>query len=144
MASANSGVTKVTTGTNVRNRKTSYYKTEVTELGDGGLKSTMYRTDVQGNNPVAIQDTTVDKTGKLLAQTTTSNASTEEKRSLTNANSQLRQAKQSQITDIQNKLYGNNPTQEQKEKLDKVNGGSGNKSGTGDNTGDSTNPANLQ
>lgn len=144
MASANSGVTKVTTGTSVRNRKTSYYKTEVTELGDGGLKSTVYRTDAQGNNAVAIQDTTVDKTGKLLAQTTTSNASTEEKKSLTDPNSQLRQAKKSQITDIQSKLYGNNATQEQKEKLDKVNGGSGNKSGSGDNTGDGTNPANLQ
>ena len=143
MASANSGVTKVTTGTSVRNRKTSYYTTEVTELGDGGLKSTVYRTDAQGNNSVAIQDTTVDKTGKVLASTTTSNASAEEKRSLSDPNSQLRKAKNSQITDIQNKLYGNNATPEQKEKLAKANGGSGNKPGTEDNAGDSSNPANI-
>ena len=125
MASASSGVIQVTTGTSVRNRKTSYYQTEVTELSDGGLKSTMYRTDANGNNKVAIENTTVDKEGKRT-RSTTSNATEQEKKSLASSTSQINAARKTQVRDVQKKLHGNNADVKQKSQLDKVGGGSGN------------------
>ena len=38
MASAKSGISKVTTGTSVRNRRENFYQTEVTTLADGSVK----------------------------------------------------------------------------------------------------------
>ena len=38
MASAVSKPVPITTGTSVRNKKTNYYVSEVTSLGDGSLK----------------------------------------------------------------------------------------------------------
>ena len=45
MASAVSKPVPITTGTSVRNKKTNYYVSEVTTLGDGSLKRETFRSD---------------------------------------------------------------------------------------------------
>ena len=80
----------ITTGTSVRNKKTNYYVSEVTSLGDGSLKRETFRSDAQGNNRVLVQTTISDKTGKVTNTTTGTGATTEEKRAFKNPNSQLR------------------------------------------------------
>ena len=90
MASAVSKPVPITTGTSVRNKKTNYYVSEVTSLGDGSLKRETFRSDAQGNNRVLVQTTISDKTGKVTNTTTGTGATTEEKRALKNPNSQLR------------------------------------------------------
>ena len=60
MASATSNQSVVNFGTSVRNRETRYYNTDVTTLGDGGLKREVYRTDERGENRVLIKTVTVD------------------------------------------------------------------------------------
>ena len=90
MASAVSKPVPITTGTSVRNKKTNYYVSEVTTLGDGSLKRETFRSDAQGNNRVLVQTTISDKTGKVTNTTTGTGATTEEKRALKNPNSQLR------------------------------------------------------
>ena len=82
MASAVSKPVPITTGTSVRNKKTNYYVSEVTSLGDGSLKRETFRSDAQGNNRVLVQTTISDKTGKVTNTTTGTGATTEEKRAL--------------------------------------------------------------
>ena len=60
MASATSKQSAVNFGTSVRDRETRYYNTDVTTLGDGGLKREVYRTDERGENRVLIKTVTVD------------------------------------------------------------------------------------
>ena len=66
MASATSGISKVTTGTSVRNRRENYYQTQVTTLADGSVKRETYRTDAKGNNQVKISEVTADKDGNMI------------------------------------------------------------------------------
>ena len=90
MASAYSSVASVETGTSVRNRRRSFYRTQVTTLATGGVIRETYRTDAQGNNDVKISEVTADKDGNITNDTTLSTASKEERRALQNPNSQLR------------------------------------------------------
>ena len=89
MASAYSSVSSVETGTSVRNRKKSFYRTQVTTLATGGVKRETYRTDAQGNNDVKISEATTSGDPPTTTTTITSNANTNERRALQNKNSQL-------------------------------------------------------
>ena len=81
MASATSNQSAVNFGTSVRNRVTRYYNTDVTTLGDGGLKREVYRTDDQGENRVLIKTVTVDSEGNETTEVSDSILA-EERRSL--------------------------------------------------------------
>lgn len=89
MASATSKVSRVRLYTgNTQQRRNgrgpsvvNYYKTDVTTLGDGGLKREVYRTDEQGNNAVLIQTITVDKDGNETTEIS-SNATNAERKNL--------------------------------------------------------------
>ena len=89
MASATSSVSVVTRGTSVRNKKKSYYVTEVTTLGDGSIKRETFRSDANGNNGVKIQEVSVDKDGKITSNEILSTASSDEKKDLSDPNSKL-------------------------------------------------------
>ena len=86
MASATSKVNKVKLYTGnkdqiLRGRGSSvegFYKTNVTTLGDGGLKMEVYRTNAQGNNAVLIQTITLDENGETSE--ISSNATNAEKK----------------------------------------------------------------
>ena len=97
MASATSDISKVSTFTGNKQqrrsgkgpRETNYYKTEVTTLADGGIKSETYRTDAKGNNTVKISDTTTDKDGNVTSNSVLSTATNAERRALQDTNSRL-------------------------------------------------------
>ena len=128
MASATSSISQVKTGTSVRNRKTSYYKTEVTTLADGSVKRETYRTDSKGNNNVKISEVTADKDGNITSESITSNATTNEKRALQNPNSQLRNSIRQQTKEAGDKAQANSV--DPGGALDKAGGGSGNDANT--------------
>ena len=88
MASATSNQSAVNFGTSVRNRVTRYYNTDVTTLGDGGLKREVYRTDDQGENRVLIKTVTVDSEGNETTEVSDSILA-EERRSLNTRGSAL-------------------------------------------------------
>ena len=90
MASATSKVSVVTTGTSVRNRKKSYYVTDVTTLADGSIQRQTYRSDAQGNNKQLVQTVKADGSGKIVSDVVSPGASAQEKRDLANPNSTLR------------------------------------------------------
>lgn len=126
MASATSSVSQAKTGTSVRNKKTSYYKTEVTTLADGSIKRETYRTDAQGSpgNNVKISEATVDKDGNITAQSVTSNATTNEKRALQQPNSQLSTTIKQQTKQAGDQAQANSV--DPGGALEKAGGGSGN------------------
>ena len=124
MASATSSISQVKTGTSVRNRKTSYYKTEVTTLADGSIKRETYRTDSKGNNNVKISEATVDKDGNITSESVTSNATTNEKRALQQPNSQLSSSIKQQTKEAGDKAQANSV--DPGGALEKAGGGSGN------------------
>ena len=132
MASAKSGISKVTTGTSVRNRRENFYQTEVTTLADGGIIRETYRTDANGNNPQRIQKVTADKDGNITASET--NASKEERRALQNPNSQLSKSISQQTKEAGDKAQANSI--DPGGALEKSGGGSGN-TATNQETGDS-------
>lgn len=134
MASAKSGISKVTTGTSVRNRRENFYQTEVTTLADGSVKRETFRTDKNGNNSVKISEVTADKDGNITNDTTLSTASTEERRALQNPNSQLRNSIRQQTDEAGKKAQANSV--DPGGALDKAGGGSGN-TATDTETGDS-------
>ena len=134
MASAKSGISKVTTGTSVRNRRENFYQTEVTTLADGSVKRETFRTDKNGNNSVKISEVTADKDGNITNDTTLSTASKEERRALQNPNSQLRNSIRQQTDDAGKKAQANSI--DPGGALDKAGGGSGN-TATDQETGDS-------
>lgn len=123
MASATSKVSKVETGTSVRNKESNFYKTEVTTLADGSAKTETFRTDKDGNNSVKIRESTTDKDGKTTTETT-SNATQEEKRALQNPNSQLSQSVKQQVESTSGSLEGQDGVT--KETLEKASGADGN------------------
>jgi len=134
MASAKSGVSKVTTGTSVRNRRENFYQTEVTTLADGSVKRETFRTDKNGNNSVKINEVTADKDGNITNDTTLSTASKEERRALQNPNSQLRNSIRQQTKEAGDKAQANSI--DPGGALEKSGGGSGN-TATDQETGDS-------
>ena len=113
---------------------TNFYKTSVTTNADGSLKATTFRTDVKGENAVAVStvNTTADGTSTRSFE---SGATTAEKAAFSDPKSPERQAYSQQVQS-QNP-YGSNPTATQKQNLAKAAGGSGNangKPGAGDST----------
>ena len=134
MASATSGISKVTTGTSVRNRRENYYQTQVTTLADGSVKRETYRTDAKGNNQVKISESTADKDGNITNTKTLSTASKEERRALQNPNSQLRNSIRQQTKEAGDKAQANSI--DPGGALEKSGGGSGN-TATDQETGDS-------
>jgi len=134
MASAYSDVAPVTTGTSVRNRKTSFYRTQVTTLATGGVKRETYRTDAQGNNDVKISEATTSGDPPTTTTTITSNANTNERRALQNKNSQLSNSIQQQTKQAGDKAQANST--DPGGALEQSGGGSGN-SATQASTGDS-------
>ena len=136
MASATSGISKVTTGTSVRNRRENYYQTQVTTLADGSVKRETFRTDAKGNNQVKISEVTADKDGNITNDTTLSTASTEERRALQNPNSQLRNSIRQQTDEAGKEAKANSIDPGGDKATDKAGGGSGN-TATDTETGDS-------
>ena len=140
MASATSKVSVVTTGTSVRNRKKSYYVTDVTTLADGSVQRQTYRSDAQGNNKELIQTVKSDGEGNITSDVVQSNATTEEKRALANPDSTLRSSIRDQTKDAGEAALKNEEqaargglTDVGKKNLEVVGGGSGNKETTNQN-----------
>jgi hypothetical protein len=105
MASAVSTPSTVTTGTG-RSKKTSYYVSEVTILGDGSLKRETFRSDSKGKNKVLVQTATTDKNGNVTT-TASSNATTAEKQALLNKSSPLSKVVKSTTADANKKAQAN-------------------------------------
>ena len=138
MASAYSDVAPVITGTSVRNRKTSFYRTQVTTLANGGLKRETYRTDKEGNgvNDVKISETIVSGSPPTKTTTVTANASANERRAIQNKNSSLNNSINQQTKQATDKALESNIDPVTPEVIDKASGGSGN-TATEPETGDS-------
>lgn len=136
MASAYSDVATVETGTSVRNRKTSFYRTQVTTLANGGLKRETYRSDAQGNNDVKISETIVSGSPPTKTTTVTTNASASERRELQSTNSPLNNSINQQTKQATDKALESNIDPVTPEVIDKASGGSGN-TATQAPTGDS-------
>ena len=115
MASATSDISKVSTFTGNKQqrrsgkgaRETAFYKTEVTTLADGGIKSETYRTDAKGNNTVKISDTTTDKDGNVTSKTTLSTATNAERKALQDPNSRLSKSIKNQTKQADTKAKAN-------------------------------------
>ena len=140
MASATSKVSVVTTGTSVRNRKKSYYVTDVTTLADGSMQRQTYRSDANGNNKQLIQTVKADGSGKIVSDVVSSGATTEEKRALANPDSSLRSSIRDQTEKAGEAALKNEEqaaagglTDVGKKNLEVVGGGSGNKATTDEN-----------
>ena len=136
MASAYSDVATVETGTSVRNKKKSFYRTQVTTLANGGVKRETYRTDAKGLSDVKISEATTSGNPPTTTTTITSNASTNEKRALQNKNSQLSNSINQQTKDAATKAKANTIDPVTDSVIDKASGGSGN-TATDTETGDS-------
>ena len=136
MASAYSDVATVETGTSVRNRKTSFYRTQVTTLANGGIKRETYRSDAQGNNDVKISETIVSGSPPTKTTTVTTNASASERRELQSTNSPLNNSINQQTKQATDKALESNIDPVTPEVIDKASGGSGN-TATQAPTGDS-------
>ena len=136
MASAYSSVSSVETGTSVRNRRRSFYRTQVTTLATGGVIRETYRTDAQGNNDVKISEATTSGNPPTTTTTITANANTNERRALQNKNSQLSTSINQQTKDAATKAKANTIDPVTDSVIDKASGGSGN-TATQAPTGDS-------
>lgn len=150
MASATSEKSVVTRGTSVRNRKKSYYVTDVTKLADGSLKRETYRTDDKGNNRVKVQEVNTDKDGKVLSSEVLSTASAAERRDLKNPDSQMRKAISQQTKNASDKVQQNETeaaagglTSIGKKNQEVVAGGSGNTADTPPESGDTSQPSSV-
>ena len=148
MASATSKVSVVTTGTSVRNRKKSYYVTDVTTLADGSIQRQTYRSDAKGNNKQLVQTVKTDSSGKIVSDVVSSGASAQEKRSLANPDSTLRKSIRDQTKDAGEAALANEEqaaagglTAVGKKNLDVIAGGSGNKANNPENDGTQQSPA---
>ena len=143
MASATSKVSVVSRGTSVRNKKKSYYVTDVTTLADGSLLRQTYRSDAKGNNKELIQTQKTDSSGKIVSDVVSSGASAQEKRDLENPNSTLNSTIADQTKKAGEAAYKNEEqaaagglTDVGKKNLQVVSGDSGNKATTEENSGD--------
>jgi hypothetical protein len=116
MTTAKSGISKV--GNN-------YYQSLTTSNADGSVGTTLFRVDAQGNNGVPIYDVDTAAGSTTLVKSFDTNATDEEKRLLSDPNSQLSQARAQQITSS-NPFNDDQPTAAQQQTLAKASGGSGN------------------
>ena len=114
----------------------NYYRTSVTTNADGSLSSTTFRTDAKGNNPVAVQTTSVDKNGANKTTSFGAGATAAEQTAFNNPKSPESIARTQQVQS-QNP-YGPNPTPEQKKQTNLVGGGSGNTATGNGSGGDAT------
>ena len=126
MASATSDIAPVTTGTSVKNKKTSYYKTQVTTLANGGVLRETYRTDAKGNNTVKISEATTSGSPPITVSKTLSTASANERKALQNKNSSLNNSINQQTKQAADKAKTNTTDPITDEVIDKASGGSGN------------------
>jgi hypothetical protein len=117
-----------------------YYKTEVTTLGDGGVKRETYRTDANGNNTVKISEVTVDKDGKVTSDNTLSTATAGEKKALSDPNSQLRNSIRQQTADAAKEAKANS-IDPGGDKASKVAGGESGNDADGDANDSQSKPA---
>jgi hypothetical protein len=136
MASAYSDVASVETGTSVRNKKKSFYRTQVTTLANGGVKRETYRTDAKGLSDVKISEATTSGNPPTTTTTITSNANTNERRALQNKNSQLSNSINQQTKQAATKAKANTIDPVTDSVIDKASGGSGN-TASQPSTGDS-------
>ena len=134
MASKESKVSVVTRGTSVRNRKKSYYVTNVTTLADGSVTRETYRTDEKGNNQVKISQVTAKPDGTIDDQVL-STATAQEKKDLANPDSKLRNTIKTQTESVKEDIVENNIDGVTTETIDKAGGGSGNNEKTNDGDG---------
>ena len=123
-------------GTSVRNKRRSFYRTQVTTLANGGVKRETYRTDAKGLSDVKISEATTSGNPPTTTTTLTSNASTNERRALRNKNSQLSNSINQQTKDAATKAKANTIDPVTDSVIDKASGGSGN-TATQPPTGDS-------
>jgi hypothetical protein len=93
----------------------SHYQSITTSNPDGSVGTTLYRVNADGSGGVPIYD--VDKPGGTGAAVKSfdANATAEEKKLLSDPNSQLSQVRSQQITS--SNPFGDNPTAEQKQTL---------------------------
>lgn len=113
----------------------NYYKTDVTSLVGGGIKTETFRTDANGNNTVKIKESQTDGKGNLVKNEVLSTATKEEKRELNTPNSRLTKAIKNQVNSVSDELDSS------KSELDKASGGSGNSADTPPETGDTSTPS---
>ena len=114
MASVKSGINKV--GNN-------YYQSITADQPDGSVGTTLFRVNADGSGPVPLYN--VDKPGGTgtPVKTFEPNATAEEKRLLSDPNSQLSQVRSQQVTS--SNPYAN-PSPTQRSTLAQAGGGSGN------------------
>ena len=115
----------------------SHYQSITTSNPDGSVETTLYRVNPDGSNGVPIYD--VNKPGGTGAAVKSfdANATAEEKKFLSDPNSQLSQVRSQQITS--SNPFGSNPTAQQKQTL---NGAAGKPNqATKNEEGDSTSTA---
>ena len=136
MASAYSDVATVETGTSVRNKKKSFYRTQVTTLANGGILRETYRTDAKGLSDVKISETTVSGNPPTKKTTVTTNANASERRELQSKNSALTNSINQQTKQAADKALESNIDPVTDAVIDKASGGSGNNASQ-PSTGDS-------
>lgn len=121
----------------------NYYRTKVTDQGDGTFTSTLFRTDAQGANEVPISGYATPQGGGSVAQSiNTTNATAEEQRLLADPNSQLNQTRKNQVKSTESDFFGNaGGSPSQQSQLDKAAGGSGNAAKTAPQSGSTANPS---
>jgi hypothetical protein len=112
MAAVKSGINKV--GNN-------YYQSITLENSDGSVGTTLYRVDAKGNNGVPIYNVDKPSGSNTLAKSFDPNATAEEKKFLSDPNSQLSKVRSQQVTSS-----NPNATVTQKSALAQAGGGSGN------------------
>jgi len=108
----------------------NFYRTQVTDNGNGIFSSTLFRTDAQGNNGVPIAGYAADQDGPVREINTT-NATAEEQQLLSNPTSSLNQIRQNQVRSTETTLFGTTGgTPSQQSGLSQAGGGSGNAAST--------------
>jgi hypothetical protein len=109
----------------------NFYRTQVTDQGDGTFSSTLFRTDSQGKNDVPIAGYATPAGGGPVARSiNTVNASAEEQKLLANPNSSLNQVRRDQVRSTEKTFFEPIGTPIQQSTLSQIGGGSGNTAST--------------
>lgn len=111
MAAVKSGINKV--GNN-------YYQSITTDTADGSVGTTMYRVNADGSGGVPIYDVDKPAGSNSLVKSFDANATEEEKKLLSDPNSQLSQVRSQQVKS--SNPYGDNATAEQKQAVNNAAG----------------------
>jgi hypothetical protein len=136
--------TSAVSGVNTLNG--NFYRTKVTDEGDGIFSSTLFRTDAQGKNEVPIAGYGSGSDG-VFTEINTTNATPAEQQLLSNPNSVLNQTRQQQTQSLEGDFFPTAATPDQQAALAQAGGGSGNTAsttGTPDEQGGSTPTAQQQ